>query len=154
MVLFAECSTQKKVADVNGVEYTAEEVELVGYGVGRSADESTARKMAMTDALGDLSVKMKSAVRTASSNYQKQSGTYNKTLFEAVTDVVSENHIQGVVYNGDRKPDEYRKGQYVFRVEARVNHTVLKRNIESVLDELDATDAERAAFRREMFGED
>jgi hypothetical protein len=98
-------------------------------------------------------MKMKSAVRTANSNYQKQSGTYNKALFEAITDVVSENHLQGVLYKGDRKPDQYTRGQYVFRVEARVNHTILRKNVDSVLDELDATDAERDAFRREMFGE-
>ena len=107
----------------------------------------------MTDALGDLSVKMKASVRTASSNYQKQSGTYNKTLFEAITDVVSENRLEGVVYKGDRRPDQYTKGNYVFRVEARVNHTILRKNVESVLDELDATDEERDAFRREMFGD-
>jgi hypothetical protein len=153
MMLFVGCSTQKKAVETQGVEYTAEEVELVGYGVGKSADESTARRMAMTDALGDLSMKMKAAVRTANSNYQKQSGTYNKALFEAITDVVSENHLQGVLYKGDRKPDQYTRGQYVFRVEARVNHTILRRNVDSVLDELDATDAERDAFRREMFGE-
>ena len=153
MMLFVGCATQKKAVETQGVEYTAEEVELVGYGVGKSADESTARRMAMTDALGDLSAKMKAAVRTASSNYQKQSGTYNKTLFEAITDVVSENHLQGVVYKGDRKPDQYTKGQYIFRVEARMNHTILRKNVEGILDELDATDAERDAFRREMFGE-
>ena len=154
MMLLVGCATQKKAVETTqGVEYTAEEVELVGYGVGKSADESTARRMAMTDALGDLSGKMKAAVRTASSNYQKQSGTYNKTLFEAITDVVSENHLEGVLYKGDRKPDEYTKGQYVFRVEARVNHTILRRNVEGILDELDATDAERDEFRREMFGE-
>lgn len=150
ITMFASCATSKNV--VNGTDYTAEEVELVGYGVGKSSDESTARRMAMTDALGDLSAKMKAAVRTANSNYQKQSGTYNKTLFEAITDVVSNNYIEGVVYKGDRRPEQYVSGQYVFRVEARVNHTILKKNIESVLDELDATDEERDAFRREMFG--
>ena len=153
MMLFVGCATQKKAVETQGAEYTAEEVELVGYGVGKSADESLARKIAMTDALGDLSTKMKAAVRTASSNYQKQSGTYNKTLFEAITDVVSENQLQGVIYSGDRRPAQYVKGQYVFRIEARVNHTVLKKNVDTVLDELDATDEERDAFRREMFGD-
>lgn len=153
MMLFVGCATQNKAAKTQGAEYTAEEVELVGYGVGKSSDESTARRIAMTDALGDLSAKLKATVRTANSNYQKQSGTYNKTLFEAVTDVVSENHLQGVIYKGDRKPDQRVRGQYIFRVEARVNHTILKKNINGVLDELDATDAERDAFRREMFGE-
>lgn len=153
MMLFVGCATQKKAVETKGAKYTAEEVELVGYGVGKSADESTARRMAMTDALGDLSAKMKAAVRTASSNYQKQSGTYNKTLFEAITDVVSENHLHGVIYKGDRRPDQYTRGQYVFRVEARINHTILRKNVEGVLDELNATDAERDEFRRQMFGE-
>ena len=152
MLLIASCGTSKKAAQTQGMDYTAEEVELYGYGVGKSTDENTARGMAMTSALGDLSQKMQVKVRTASSNYAKQSGTFNKTLYESLTEVVSENRLQGVVYKGDKRPDQYVRGTYVYRVEARVNHTILKKNIESVLDELDATDEERDAFRREMFG--
>lgn len=151
IVLLAGCASSKKA--VTGMDYTAEEVELVGYGRGESADWNTARGIAVTAALGDLSQKMEASVRTASSNYQKQSGTYNKTLYEALTDVVSVNKLQGVVYKGDRKEICRHGGRFEFRVEARVNHTILRKNIESVLDELDATDEERDAFRREMFGE-
>jgi hypothetical protein len=152
VMVFASCATSKNVAQTQGVEYSAEDVEVVGYGRGVSVDWNTARGIAITNALGDLSTKMKAAVRTASSNYQKQSGTYNKTLFEAVTDVVSENHLEGVVYKGDKRERSCRGGQFEFRVEARIDHTILKKNIESILDELDATDEERDAFRREMFG--
>lgn len=155
IVMLAGCASSKKAveAQTQGAEYTAEEVELVGYGRGESVDWNTARGIAVTNALGDLSMKMKAAVRTASSNYQKQSGTFNKTLYEAITDVVSENHLQGVIFKGDRKEVSKSGGKFEFRVEARVNHTILRRNIEGILDELDATDAERDAFRREMFGE-
>ena len=155
IVMLAGCASSKKAveAQTQGAEYTAEEVELVGYGRGESVDWNTARGIAVTNALGDLSMKMKAAVRTASSNYQKQSGTFNKTLYEAITDVVSENHLQGVIFKGDRKEVSKNGGKFEFRVEARVNHTILRRNIEGILDELDATDAERDAFRREMFGE-
>ena len=155
ILMLAGCASSKKAVEsqTQGVEYTAEEVELVGYGRGVSADWNTARGIAITNSLGDLSTKMKAAVRTASSNYQKQTGNYNKTLYEAITDVVSENHLQGVVFKGDRKEVSNRGGQFEFRVEARVNTTILKRNVESIFDELDATEAERDAFRREMFGE-
>ena len=156
VLMLAGCASSKKAVDTQttqGVEYSAEEVELVGYGRGVSVDWNTARGIAITNSLGDLSMKMKSAVRTASSNYQKQTGTFNKTLYEAITDVVSENHLQGVVFKGDRKEVSNRGGQFEFRVEARVNTTILKKNIESILDEFDATEAERDAFRREMFGE-
>lgn len=153
MMMLASCASSKKAVETQGAEYTAEEVELVGYGRGESADWNTARGIAVTNSLGDLSMKMKAAVRTASSNYQKQSGTFNKTLYEAITDVVSTNNLQGVVFKGDKKEVSRRNGKYEFRVEARVNHTILRKNIENVLDELDATDAERDEFRREMFGE-
>ena len=151
MMLLVGCATQKKA--VEGAEYTAEEVELVGYGRGVSTDWNTARGIATTNALGDLSQKMEAKVRTASSNYQKQSGTFNKTLYEAITDVVSQNNLRGVTYKGDKKEVSSRGGKFEFRVEARVNYTLLRKNVESVLDELDATDAERDEFRREMFGE-
>ena len=153
MMMLAGCASTKKAVETQGAEYTAEEVELVGYGRGESVDWNTARGIAVTNALGDLSMKMKNAVRTASSNYQKQSGTFNKTLYEAITDVVSENRLQGVAFKGDKKEVSRKNGKYEFRVEARVNHTILRRNIEGVLDELDATEAEREEFRREMFGE-
>ena len=153
MMLFVGCATQKKAVETQGAEYTAEEVELVGYGRGVSVDWNTARGIAQTEALRDLSTKMMSAVRTASSNYQKQSGTYNKTLYEAITDVVSENHLQCVTFKGDKKEVSNRGGKFEFRVEARVNHMLLRKNVDTVLDELDATDAERDEFRRQMFGE-
>ena len=148
IMLIASCGTSKETAKTQGMDYTAEEVELYGYGVGKSADENTARGIAMTVALGDLSQKIEANVRTASSNYAKQTGTTNKTLF------YSNNLLQGVVYKGDRIPERYTKGQYVYRVEARINHTIFKKNVENVLDELDATKEERDAFRREMFGTD
>lgn len=151
--LLAGCASSKKAAETQGMEYTAEEVELVGYGRGVSTDWNTARGIAVTNALGDLSTKMTNSVRTASSNYQKQSGTFNKTLYEALTEVVSANNLEGVVYKGDKREVSHRGGAFEFRVEARINHTILKKNIENVLDELDATDEERDAFRREMFGD-
>ena len=72
---------------------------------------------------------------------------------EAITDVVSQNNLKGVTYKGDKKEVSSRGGKFEFRVEARVNYTLLRKNVESVLDELDATDAERDEFRRQMFGE-
>ena len=143
--LLAGCASSKKAAETQGMEYTAEEVELVGYGRGVSTDWNTARGIAVTNALGDLSTKITNSVRTASSNYQKQSGTFNKTLYEALTEVVSANNLEREV--------SHRGGAFEFRVEARINHTILKKNIENVLDELDVTDEERDAFRREMFGD-
>ena len=107
----------------------------------------------MTEALGDLSKKMKAAVRTASSNYQKQTGTTNKTLYEAITDVVSENRLVGVAFKGDKKETSRSGGKYEFRVEARVNATILRKSVDAILDELDATDEERNEFRRQMFGD-
>ena len=152
-LLLVACGTNKKLSTASGLEYTAEEVELYGYGVGASSDENTARGMAMTAALGDLSTKLQSEVRTASSNYQKQTGTFNKTLFESLTEVVSRNRLQGVTYKGDKKPASRKGGKYEYRIEARVNQTLLKKNVEAVFDELDATADERDAFRKEMFGD-
>lgn len=153
MLLIAGCGTSKKSVETQGAEYTAEEVELVGYGRGVSPDWNTARGIAINAALGDLSQRMEAKVRTASSNYQRQTGNTNKALFEAITDVVSQSTVRGVTYKGDKKEASFRNGKFEFRVEARVNHTILRRNVEGVLDELDATEAERDAFRREMFGE-
>lgn len=153
MLLIAGCGTSKKAVETQGAEYTAEEVELVGYGRGVSPDWNTARGIAINAALGDLSQRMEAKVRTASSNYQRQTGNTNKALFEAITDVVSQSTVRGVTYKGDKKEASFRNGKFEFRVEARVNHTILRRNVEGVLDELDATEAERDAFRREMFGE-
>ena len=153
MLLIAGCGTSKKAVETQGAEYTAEEVELVGYGRGVSPDWNTARGIAINAALGDLSQRMEAKVRTASSNYQRQTGNTNKALFEAITDVVSQSTVRGVTYKGDKKESSFRNGKFEFRVEARVNHTILRRNVEGVLDELDATEAERDAFRREMFGE-
>ena len=153
MMLLAGCASSKKAAETQGVDYTAEEVELVGYGRGESVDWNTARGIAITEALGDLSRKMKAAVRTASSNYQKQTGTANKTLYEAITDVVSENRLMGVTFKGDKREVDRRGGKFEFRVEARVNTTILRKNVDTILDELDATDEERNEFRRQMFGD-
>ena len=153
MLLIAGCGTSKKAVETQGAEYTAEEVELVGYGRGVSPDWNTARGIAINAALGDLSQRMEAKVRTASSNYQRQTGNTNKALIEAITDVVSQSTVRGVTYKGDKKESSFRNGKFEFRVEARVNHTILRSNVEGVLDELDATEAERDAFRREMFGE-
>ncbi len=150
--LISACSASNKATKMQGTEYTAEEVELYGYGVGTSTDENTARGMAMTSALGDLSTKLQAEVRTASSNYQKQSGTFNKTLYESLTEVVSQNRLQGVTYKGDKKPASRKGGKYEYRIEARINQTLLKKNVEAIFDELDATAEERDAFRKEMFG--
>lgn len=150
LVMLAGCASSKKTTKTS--EYTAEKVELYGYGVGKSVDENTARGLAITAALGDLSVKMDAKVRTASSNYQKQTGEFNKTLYEALAEVVSTNHLQGVYFKGDRIPVSSGR-EYVFRVEARLDHTIFKKNVESILDDLSATESEREAFKREMFGE-
>ena len=150
--LISACSASNKATKMQGTEYTAEEVELYGYGVGTSTDENIARGMAMTAALGDLSTKLQAEVRTASSNYQKQSGTFNKTLYESLTEVVSQNRLQGVTYKGDKKPASRKGGKYEYRIEARINQTLLKKNVEAIFDELDATAEERDAFRKEMFG--
>lgn|GEM_PF-3713810 len=150
--LISACGTSNKATKMQGTDYTAEEVELYGYGVGTSTDENTARGMAMTAALGDLSTKLQAEVRTASSNYQKQSGTFNKTLYESLTEVVSQNRLQGVTYKGDKKPASRKGGKYEYRIEARINQTLLKKNVEAIFDELDATAEERDAFRKEMFG--
>lgn len=152
LVLFVSCGSSIRSASTYGAEYSAKEVELYGYGVGTSTDENTARGMAMTAALGDLSTKLQAEVRTASSNYQKQSGTYNKTLYESLTEVVSQNRLQGVTYKGDKKPASRKGGKYEYRIEARINQTLLKKNVEAIFDELDATAEERDAFRKEMFG--
>ena len=150
--LISACSASNKATKMQGTEYTAEEVELYGYGVGTSTDENIARGMAMTAALGDLSTKLQAEVRTASSIYQKQSGTFNKTLYESLTEVVSQNRLQGVTYKGDKKPASRKGGKYEYRIEARINQTLLKKNVEAIFDELDATAEERDAFRKEMFG--
>ena len=150
--LISACGTSNKATKMQGTDYTAEEVELYGYGVGTSTDENTARGMAMTAALGDLSTKLQAEVRTASSNYQKQSGTFNKTLYESLTEVVSQNRLQGVTYKGDKKPASRKGGKYEYRIEARINQTLLKKNVEAIFDKLDATAEERDAFRKEMFG--
>ena len=150
--LISACIASNKATKMQGTEYTAEEVELYGYGVGTSTDENTARGMAMTAALGDLSTKLQAEVRTASSNYQKQSGTFNKTLYESLTEVVSQNRLQGVTYKGDKKPASRKGGKYEYRIEARINQTLLKKNVEAIFDELDATAEERDVFRKEMLG--
>ena len=147
------CASSKKAAVTQVMEYTAEEVEFYGYGVGTSTDENTARGIAMTAALGDLSTKLQAEVRTASSNYQKQTGSFNKTLFESLTEVVSQNRLQGVTYKGDKKPASHKGGKYEYRIEAHVNQTILKKTVEAIFDELDATQEERNAFRKEMFGD-
>ena len=64
VVMFASCAASKNAT--KGAEYTAEEVELVGYGVGKSSDESTARRMAMTDALGGRPQRQDESGRTNS----------------------------------------------------------------------------------------
>ena len=118
-----------------------------------SADENTARGMAMTLSLGDLSVKLQAKVRTAASNYQKQSGDFNKTLYESLTEVVSENRLQGVAFTGDRNPASCKNGQYEYRVTARINQVILKETVGSILDRYSSVEEERDAFRKEMFGE-
>ena len=100
----------------------------------------------MTAALGDLSTKLQSEVRTASSNYQKQTGAANKTLFESLTESVSQNRLQGVSYKGDKAADSFRNGKYTYRIEARVSQTILRQNVERILDELDATERGAGGF--------
>ena len=67
--------------------------------------------------------------------------------------MISENHLQGVQYKGDRNPVRMRGNKYVFNVEARINHTLFRETAESVLNRLDVTENERDAFRRTMFGQ-
>lgn len=153
IISISGCAPMRNATTTQGINFTTEEIEIYGYGVGTSTDENTARGIAMTAALGDLSTKLQAEVRTASSNYQKQTGSYNKTLFESLTEVVSQNRLQGVTYKGDRKPASRRGGKYEYRIEARVNQTILKKNVEAVFDELDATAEERNAYRQEMFGD-
>ncbi len=150
-MMINSCGSSKKAATVQ--DYTVEEVELYGYGVGESANENTARGIAMTAALGDLSIKLGSNVNAARSNYEKQSGTYNKALYESLVDVVSSNRLTGITYKGDRKPDSYKRGVYTYRIEAHVNQVLLRKNVEAILDEMDATAEERNAYRSEMFGD-
>lgn len=107
----------------------------------------------MTAALGDLSAKLQAEVRTASSNYQRQTGAGNATLFESLTEAVSRNRLLGVTYKGDRTANSFRNGKYTYRIEARVSQTILRRNVDRILDETEATADERAAFMREMFGD-
>ena len=153
IAIISSCGINNNTGLSQGDEYTTEEVELYGYGVGTSTDENTARGIAMTAALGDLSTKLQAEVRTASSNYQKQTGSYNKTLFESLTEVVSRNRLQGVTYKGDKKPASHRGGKYEYRIEARVNQTILKKNVEAIFDDLDATTEERNAYKQGMFGD-
>jgi hypothetical protein len=147
------CGSSKNGLAQQEPEYTVERAELTGYGVGVSADENTARGMAMTAALGDLSTKLQAEVRTASSNYQKQTGTANKTLFESLTESVSQNRLHGVTYKGDKSAHSYKNGRYTYRIEARLNQTIFRQNVERILDEMNATADERAAFKKEMFGD-
>lgn len=153
IALLAGCAGAKKASKAPAADYTAEEVELYGYGVGKSSDENTARGMAMTLSLGDLSVKLQAKVRTAASNYQKQSGDFNKTLYESLTEVVSENRLQGVAFTGDRNPASCKNGLYEYRVTARINQVILKETVGSILDRYSSVEEERDAFRKEMFGE-
>ena len=153
VLMLAGCANSKKAANkTQGMEYVAEEVELVGYGYGESTDWGIARGKAMDMALGDLSRKMDAKVRTASSTYQKELGEITKVLYESLTEVISENHLQGVQYKGDRNPVRMRGNKFVFNVEARINHTLFRETAESVLNRLDVTENERDAFRRTMFG--
>ena len=145
------CGSSKKA--VAAQDYTVEEVEVYGYGIGKSEDENTARNTAITVALGELSTKLQANVRTASSNYQKQNGSQNKTLFESLTEVVSQNRLQGVKFEGDRKPASHIGKIYEYRVTARVDQVLLRKSIETALNELDVTEEDRAAFKAEMFGE-
>ena len=147
------CGSSKKGLAQQEPEFTVEQVDLTGYGVGVSADENTARGIAMTTALGDLSTKLQAEVRTASSNYLKQTGTANKALFESLTEFISQNRLQGVTYKGDKSAHSFKNGRYTYRIEARLSQTIFRQNVERILDETDATADERAAFKREMFGE-
>ena len=66
MLLIAGCGTSKKAVETQGAEYTAEEVELVGYGRGVSPDWNTARGIAINAALGDLSQRMEAMLPLSS----------------------------------------------------------------------------------------
>ena len=153
ILLLAGCAGTKKASKAPVADYTAEEVELYGYGVGKSTDENTARGMAMTVSLGDLSVKLQAKVRTAASNYQKQSGDFNKTLYESLSEVVSENRLQGVAFSGDKAPASRKNGVYEYRVTARINQVILRETVGGILDRYSSVEEERDAFRREMFGD-
>ena len=109
--------------------------------------------MAMTVPLGDLSVKLQAKVRTAASNYQKQSGDFNKTLYESLSEVVSENRLQGVAFSGDKAPASCKHGVYEYRVTARINQVILRETVGGILDRYSSVEEERDAFKREMFGE-
>lgn len=152
-MLFAGCATQKKVTETNGMDYTAEEIELVGYGRGVSTDWNTARSMAKTAAIGELSMQLESRVRTASSNYMKKRENFEKVIYESITEVVSQNNLRGVTFSFSGDSPKYNKREYVVVAEARLNQTIFRKTTDAILDELDATDEERDAFRREMFGE-
>ncbi len=152
MVIAVSCGTSKNTPVSRSVDYTPEEVQIVGYGHGESPDFSTARGIAMTEALGDLSRRLDVMVRTADSNYKNQKDESYKAMFESIVEAVSENRLYNVTYKGDKKPSGSKRNQYVFDVEAKVDMTVFKKNIEAIFDEFEATADERDAFRREMFG--
>ena len=129
------------------------EVTLYGLGTGKSIDENTARGMAKTAALGDLSQAIRVKVKSASSNYTRQNGGKNTALYESLVDAFTDNILQGVEYRGDRRPVRRNmRGEYIYRVEARVNQTVLKRSVDTVLDNYEMTREQRQAFREEMMG--
>jgi hypothetical protein len=129
------------------------EVTLYGLGTGKSIDENTAREIAIDVALGSLSKKYESKVKSASSNYTRQSGNKNTTLYESLIDIYTNNILRGVEYKGDRRPVRRNmRGEYIYRVEARVNQTVLKRSVDTVLDNYEMTREQRQAFREEMMG--
>ncbi|MBP5458346.1 MAG: hypothetical protein J6Y37_17790 [Paludibacteraceae bacterium] len=151
LAMINSCGTSKKA--VASQDYTVEEVELYGYGVGQSTNENTARGIAMTAALGDLSIKLESTVNAVRSNYEKQNGEYNKALYESLVDVVSSNRLTGITYKGDRKPASRRGGEFEYRIEAHVSQVLLRKNVDAILDQMDASAEERNAYRREMFGE-
>ena len=157
MMLFVGCATQKKAVEtpngVQGAEYTAEKVELVGVGRGEDADWNLAHSIAITAAIGDLNVKIGNDVRTAISDYARKTGTSTKILYESLTEVVAQNRLVGVTFEGDEKEYSFKGGKFEFRVKAYLSHTYYRKNAESIIDELDATDEQRAAFKAEMFGE-
>lgn len=152
MMLFVGCATQKKAVETQGAEYTAEEVELVGVGRGEDSNWNVAHGVAVTAALGDLNVKIESEIRTAIWDYAKKTSTNTKVMYESLTDVVAKNRLFGVKFSGDDKEYSHKGGKYEFRVKAKLNHTYYRKNAEAIIDQLDATDEERDAFRREMFG--
>ena len=151
MLLIASCGTSKKATEVKDSDYKVEEVELTGIGRGTSSDWNMARSRARTLALGDLSVQIDARVSTASSDYMKQKG-YDKVLFESLTEVVSKNRLQGVSFKYDGDGPKARKKNYLVIVTAKLNQVFARKTVDGILNDLDITDEERDAFRREMFG--